>query len=104
MEIKQVVYDYETVPTELRAMVDDVLITYKRTCSSPYPGFRMIVENDISEEEADKAARALMGKILDDHDETEHGVSWRMASFDYVGQDVLNRHEFVTHYRIRDSY
>jgi len=31
MDIKQVVYSYETVPTELRATVDGVLITYKRT-------------------------------------------------------------------------
>ena len=104
MNIKQVVYSYETVPTELRATVDGVLITYKRTCSAPYSGFRILVENDISEEDAEKAAKALIDRIIDDHDETEHGVSWRLTSFDYIGRDILNRHEFVAYYRVRDSY
>ena len=104
MEIKQVVYNYETVPTELRAMVDDVLITYKRTCSAPYPGFRMIVENDTSKEKAEKVARVLIDRIIDDHNESEHGVSWKLMSFDYMGRDTLDRREFAAYYRVRDSY
>lgn len=31
MEIKQVVYDYETVPTELRAMVDGIQSSRKHS-------------------------------------------------------------------------
>lgn len=104
MDIKQVVYNYETVPTELRASVDGVLITYKRICSAPYPKFRMLVEDDISEEDAEKSAKALINRIIDDHDESEHGVSWRLRRLDYIGRDRLDRHEFVAYYRVRDSY
>lgn len=104
MEIKQVVYDYETVPTELRAMVDNILVTYECICSAPYPKIRILIDGDVCFGDGEKAAKALIDTIINDHDESEHGVSWRLRRLDYIGQDILDRHEFVAYYRVRDSY
>ena len=90
---------YELIPTNLWLMVGDVKVQYARIDR----GFRF----EVYESDAEKA-KEIVDKIIEqmlvDHDEPQHGVSWRTVSLEeteIVG-DVIHVYEW--HYRVRDSY
>ena len=91
----------ETIPTDLRLFVDDVLVTYHRIDN----GFRFEILLD-DEEEAMKVAEQIVSKMKFEHDEAQHGVSWRTKSLVVIHQD--ERYKIGTiidwEYYVRDSY
>lgn len=92
---------YETIPTSLQLYVDDVHVDYERI----HGGFRFhIFLND--EEKAMEVAKEIIQQMKLDHDEPQHGVSWRTVSIEIVPQE--ERYKFGTiidwKYRVRDAY
>lgn len=100
-DIKFYIPDDETIPTELRLYVGDVYVTYERTNG----GFTFhILLND--EEKAMEVAKEIVQKMIREHDESQHGVSWETVSLKVIPQEV--RYKIGTliewKYRVRDSY
>ncbi len=91
----------ETIPTDLRLYVENVYVVYKRIQG----GFRFYISLD-DEEKAIEVAEKIVQKMKREHDESEHGVSWRTVSLEIVPQE--ERYKFGTiidwKYRVRDSY
>ena len=100
-DIKFYIPPCETVPTELRLYVGNVYVTYERTTG----GFIFNILLD-DEDEAMKIAERIVGEIKFEHDEPEHGISWRTISLEIVPQE--ERYKIGTlvewKYRVRDSY
>lgn len=100
-DIKFYIPKDETIPTDLRLYVDNVYVVYRRIQG----GFRFCISLD-DEEKAMKVAEKIVQKMKHEHDESEHGVSWRTVSLDIVPQE--ERYKFDTiidwKYRVRDSY
>ena len=93
----------DPIPLHLECTVNGTVIYYdfvKHTLE--YTGYIFYVDNDIPEKEAEEKVKILINRILDDHDEYEHGVSWRTTSFEHVEHPLY--HMFEWHYRVRDSY
>jgi len=91
----------ETIPTDLRLFVGDVYVRYERIKS----GFRFHISvND--EDKAIDVAKEITDKMEREHDESQHGVSWRTVSLEVVPQDERYRIDTVIDwiYRVRDSY
>lgn len=92
---------YETIPTSLQLYVDDIHVCYERI----HGGFRFHISLD-DEEKAMEVAEEIVQKMKHEHDESEHGVSWRTVSLEIVPQE--ERYKFNTiidwKYRVRDSY
>ena len=91
----------ETIPTDLRMYVGDVYVEYERI----YNGFRFCILLD-DEEEAMKIAEQIVAQMKQDHDESQHGVSWRTVSLEIEPQGERYRigTNVVWKYRVRDSY
>lgn len=91
----------ETIPTDLRLYVDDVFVKYERVQN----GFRFYVSLE-DEQQAVDVVKEIVQKMIWEHDESEHGVSWRTVSLEIVSQE--ERYCIGTiiewKYRIRDSY
>lgn len=91
----------ETIPTDLRLYVGNVYVKYYRI----YAGFRFEIYMD-DEAEAMKVAEKIVERIIADHDESQHGVTWRTVSLTVVPQE--KRYKIGTiidwKYRVRDSY
>ncbi len=91
----------ETIPTDLRLYVGDVYVTYQRI----QDGFRFHILLD-DEAEAMEIAKKIIHQMIMDHDESQHGVSWRTVAILVVPQE--GRYKFGTiidwKYRVRDSY
>ena len=91
----------ETIPTDLRLHVGDVYVKYERIQG----GFRFHI---LLDEEADamEIAKKIIHQMIRDHDESQHGVSWRTVAILVVPQE--GRYKFGTiidwKYRVRDSY
>lgn len=91
----------ETIPTNLRLTVDDIFVTYERINS----GFRFEISTD-DEQIAMSVAEKIVNRMMNEHDESEHGVSWRTVSLE------IDHSEFtfgiytivIWKYRVRDSY
>ena len=100
-DIKFYIPKYETIPTSLRLYVDDIHVDYERI----HGGFRFHISLD-DEEKAMEVAKEIVQQMKMDHDEPQHGVSWRTVSIDVVPQE--ERYKFGTiidwKYRVRDSY
>lgn len=100
-EIKFYIPNDETIPTDLRLYVDDVYVTYKRTKG----GFTFHILLD-DEEKAMGVAKEIVQKMIREHDESQHGVSWRTVSLQVIPQE--DRYKIGTliewKYRVRDSY
>lgn len=91
----------ETIPTELRLCVGDVYVTYERT------DFGFLFEVLLDDwEKALNIVKKIIRKIEAEHDEPEHGISWRTVSLNVVPK--VERWQVGTkiewEYRIRDSY
>jgi hypothetical protein len=101
----------ERIPTDLRLcvqrsaekeiFVDDVYVTYKRIEG----GFLFIISLK-DEEEAMRIAEDIVQVMKKDHDESQHGVSWRTVSLSVVPQEERYRIDTLVEwkYRVRDSY
>ena len=91
----------ETIPTDLRLYVGDEYVIYKRIEG----GFRFLVYLD-DEDRAMEVVEKIVSVMIQEHDESEHGVSWRTVSLKVVPQE--DRYKIGTMidwvYRVRDSY
>lgn len=93
--------DSLTIPTDLILYVGDTYVSYNRIKG----GFRFhILEDD--ESKAMEIAKQIADRMIIEHDESEHGVTWNTVEFKIVEQE--ERYKFRTDidwfYRIRDSY
>lgn len=100
-EIKFYIPKDETIPTDLRLYVGDIDVRYERIKS----GFRFHIGVD-DEDKAIDVAKEIADKMKLEHDESQHGVSWRTISLEVVPQDERYRIDTVVDwiYRVRDSY
>lgn len=91
----------ETIPTDLRLYVGDVYVRYERIEG----GFRFDISLD-DENEAMKVANEIVQTIMWEHDESQHGVSWRTVSLEVIPQDERYKANTIIawKYRVRDSY
>ena len=91
----------ETIPTDLRLYVDDVYVKYHRIDD----GFLFEILLD-DETEAMKVAERIVGRMKHEHDEPEHGASWRTVSLRVVPQEDRFKIGIWVEwkYRVRDSY
>ena len=100
-DIRFYIPNSETIPTDLRLYVDDVYVEYKRVQN----GFQFYISLE-DEQQAMDMAKEIVQKMIWEHDESEHGVSWRTVSFEIVPQE--ERYKIGTiiewKYRVRDSY
>ena len=91
----------ETIPTDLRLYVNDVYVEYHRIDD----GFLFEILLD-DEEESVRVAEKIVAQMKHEHDEPEHGVSWRTLSLRVIPQE--ERIKIGTwvewKYRVRDSY
>ena len=88
-----------TIPTSLELEVDgETRVSYERIDG----GFKFVVwETD--NDKAFEIVNDIVQKIKDEHDESEHGVSWRTISIGItVTTDWYSIIEWK--YRVRDSY
>ena len=100
-EIRFYIPEGETIPTDLQVYVDDVYVGYERIKG----GFRFRTLLD-----DDDRALEIVGEIaqtmIREHNESEHGVSWRTVSLEVVPQE--ERYKLGTvidwKYRVRDWY
>ena len=100
-DIRFYIPKHETIPTDLRLYVDDVYVTYEAIDH----GFRFYVLLD-DEKKAMKVVEQIVAQIKHEHDEPQHGVSWRTLSLEVVPQDDRFFFETVIEwkFRVRDSY
>ena len=100
-DIRFYIPNSETIPTALRLYVDDVYVEYARI----QDGFRFYISLE-DEQQAMDAAKEIVQKMIREHDESEHGVSWRTVSLEIVLQEERYRIGTVVEwkYRVRDSY
>lgn len=91
----------ETIPTDLRLYVDDVYVEYERIIG----GFLFHISLD-DEEKAMEVAKAIVQKMIMEHDESQHGVSWRTVSLEIIPQEERYKIDTIVEwkYRVRDSY
>lgn len=91
----------ETIPTDLRLYVGDEYVMYKRIKG----GFRFQVYLD-DEDRAMEVVKKIVRVMIQEHDESQHGVSWRTVSLKVVPQEgrytISTMIEWI--YRVRDSY
>ena len=89
----------QKIPTDLRLKVDDIDVYYERIKG----GFRFYVYVDL-DETALEIVKAITEQMIFDHDESQHGVSWRTLSFEVTSDKWGLRRIVDWRYRVRDSY
>lgn len=91
----------ETIPTALRLYAGDIFVTYERI----HGGFRFYIDTK-DEAEAMEIAKKIVQKMKSEHDEPQHGVSWRTLLLEIVPQDERYKINTIIDwkYRVRDSY
>lgn len=90
-----------TIPTDLRVKVNDNIdIYYKRIDG----GFEFRVYDVNSDEEVMEIVREITDIMKREHDESQHGVSWRTVSLELVRSDWDFYKTVIWKYRVRDSY
>ena len=87
------------IPTDLRLKVDDIYVYYERIKG----GFRFHVYVD-SDEKALEIVKAITEQMIFDHDESQHGVSWRTVSIEIAEDTWWFKRIIDWKYRVRDSY
>lgn len=99
MKIEFYIPKDEKIPTDLRLKVDGIDVCYERIKG----GFRFYVYVD-SDEKALEIVKAIAEQMIFDHDESQHGVSWRTVSME-ITEDTWGFRRIVDwKYRVRDSY
>lgn len=91
----------ETIPTDLRLYVDDVYVKYERVIG----GFVFHISLD-DEVKAMEVAKTIIQQMIREHDESQHGVSWRTVSLEIIPQKKRYKIDTIVawYYRVRDSY
>lgn len=91
----------ETIPTDLMLKVDGNQIKYERVKNGFL--FKTLIDD---EEKAFEIVREIVEQIKTEHDEPEHGVSWRTVSLSVVPQEewCWVGTWVKWEYRVRDSY
>ena len=99
--IKFYIPKHETIPTALRLYVGDIFVTYERI----HGGFRFYIDTK-DEAKAMEIAKKIVQRMKSEHDESQHGVSWRTLSLEIVPQDERYKINTIIDwkYRVRDSY
>lgn len=91
----------ESIPTDLRLYVGENYVEYEHINNGFL--FKTLIDD---EEDAMKVVEQIVNRMKSEHDESEHGVSWRTISLSVVPQD--ERYKIGTwvewKYRVRDSY
>ena len=100
-DIRFYIPKHETIPTALRLYVGNVYVTYERI----HGGFRFSIDTK-DEAEAIKIVKKIIQKMKLEHDEPQHGISWRTLSLEIVPQDERYKINTIIDwkYRVRDSY
>lgn len=100
-DIKFYIPSDETIPTDLRLYVGEVFVKYERIKG----GFRFYISL-YDDEQAMKVAEEIVQQMILEHDESQHGVSWRTVSLEVVPQDARYKVGTIIDwkYRVRDSY
>lgn len=100
-EIRFYIPKDETIPTGLRLFVGDVYVEYERI----YSGFRFHIST-MDEKKAMEIAKEITDQMKREHDESQHGISWRTISLSIVPQDERYKVDTIVDwkYRVRDSY
>ena len=89
----------ELIPTDLWLLVGSVKVKYERI----FHGFKFeVYESD--DEKANGIVNEIVRQMLIDHDESQHGVSWRTVSLKEVQSAWNGCHIYEWCYRVRDSY
>ena len=89
----------ESIPTSLRLKVDDVDVTYRRVDG----GFEFVIDVG-SDEKAMDIANRIIEIMKSEHDESQHGVSWRTISVALIPSPWDFQRIILWKYRVRDSY
>lgn len=91
----------ESIPTDLRLYVGENYVQYERTANGFL--FKTLIDD---EDDAMKVVEQIVNKMKSEHDESNHGISWRTISLAVVPQN--ERCKIGTwvewKYRVRDSY
>ena len=100
-DIRFYIPEDETIPTDLRLYVDDVYVVYTRIQG----GFRFLISLD-DEEKAMEIAKEIVWQMSKDHDESQHGVSWRTISLEVFPQEERYKIDTIIDWKyiVRDSY
>lgn len=100
-EIKFYIPEDKTIPTDLRLYVDDVYVKYK-TIDGGF-AFHVLLDD---EEKAMEIVSEIVQQMIREHDESQHGVSWRTVSLEVVSQEKWYKIGTMIEwkYRVRDSY
>ena len=89
----------ELIPTNLQLEVGTIRVRYERILL----GFRFTVyESDAGK--ARDVVDEIVKQMLIDHDEPQHGISWRTVSLEEVQNPWVGCHVYEWFYRVRDSY
>lgn len=91
----------ESIPTKLRLYAGEHYVEYERTLDGFL--FKTLIDDD---DEAMRVVGRIVNKMKTEHDESEHGVSWRTVSLRIVPQNERYRVGawIEWKYRVRDSY
>lgn len=90
----------ETIPTGLRLYVGENYVMYEPIANGFL--FETLIDD---EDEAMKIVQQIVDKMISEHDESEHGVSWRTVSLGVVPHGPFTLGTWVEwKYRVRDSY
>jgi len=100
-QIRFYIPEGETIPTDLCLYVDDVYVKYERIRG----GFRFYISLE-DEKEAIDVVKEIVQKMKLEHDESQHGVSWRTVSLEVIPQEERYKMGTIIEwkYRVRDSY
>jgi len=100
-DIRFYIPESETIPTELRLYVGDILVTYEKKNK----GFIFYINLE-NQEKALEVAKTITQQIILEHDESQHGVTWETVSLKAIPQEERYKLGTIVEwkYRIRDSY
>lgn len=100
-DIKFYIPKGETIPTDLRLKVDGMDVDYERIHS----GYRFNINTE-DEQKALEIATKITDQMKLEHDEPQHGISWRTIAMYVVKQEERYRTGTIVDwkYRVRDSY
>ena len=99
MDIKFYIPKDITIPTDLRLVVDGVSVHYKRINGGFE--FRIGVDDDAK---AIEIANEIIAVMKNEHDESQHGVSWRTVSVELIPSDWDFERTVLWKYKVRDSF
>ena len=100
-DIRFYIPDGEKSPTDLRLYVGGVYVNYERIEG----GFRFYILLD-DEQQAMEVTKKIVQQMKNEHNESQHGVSWVTISLEAVPQDDRYRMGTIIDwkYRVRDTY